>query len=182
MLLTGAFHRSLDEKLRLAIPKPLRDAIGHPDISVVYLAPGTDGSLELYAEETFSQLAGKLEQGPRNAREIRAFHRLFYAQVQRLEIDKHGRVRLPVELAQLSSLEKEIVLLGVRDHIEIWDRRKWEAYLDETQPHYDQLAEHAFPAPSVATVGSSATAGRGDSKEETTETHVSAENLPTRPR
>jgi MraZ protein len=176
MLLTGAFHRSLDEKLRLAIPKPLRDAIGHPDISVVYLAPGMDGSLELYAEEAFSRLAGQLEQGPRNARDTRAFHRLFYAQVQRLEIDKHGRIRLPVELAQLSSLEKEIVLLGVRDHIEIWDRRRWEAYLDDTQPHYDQLAEHAFTAPAIATQG------RGDSKEGTNETDVGANMLPPRPR
>jgi len=147
MLLTGAFHRSLDEKHRFAIPKPLRDAIGHPDVSVVYLAPGTDSSLELYTEESFSQLAGKLEEGSRNAKEIRAFHRLFYAQVQRVEIDKHGRVRLPAELAELSHLEKEIVLLGVRDHIEIWDRSRWQTYLGENQPHYDDLAENAFAGP-----------------------------------
>ena len=146
MLLTGAFHRSLDDKLRFAIPKPLRDAMGHPDQSVVFLAPGTDGSLELYTEIAFTQLAGALEKGPRNDREVRAFNRLFYAQVQRIEMDKHGRVRLPVELARLASLEKEIVLLGVRDHIELWDRQHWDAYLDETQPHYDELAEHAFPA------------------------------------
>jgi MraZ protein len=176
MLLTGAFHRSLDDKLRLAIPKPLRDAIGHPATSAVYVAPGTDGSLEVYAEQAFSQIANKLDQGPRNAKEIRAFHRLFYAQVQRLEIDKHGRIRLPVELAQLSSLEKEIVLLGVGDHIEIWDRQRWEAYLEDTQPNYDQLAEHAFPDPSIAT------APRGDRREPATEACVDAGDLPTRPR
>jgi MraZ protein len=150
MLLTGTFHRSLDDKLRFAIPKPLRDAIGHPEQSVVYLAPGTDGSLELYAEVAFARVANQLERGPRNDREVRAFNRLFYAQVQRVEIDRHGRVRLPIELAQLASLEKEIVLLGVRDHLEIWDRAHWSAYVDDTQPHYDQLAERAFPAGAVA--------------------------------
>ena len=120
--------------------------MGHPDQSVVYLAPGTDGSLELYTEVAFARLARALEKGPRNDREVRAFNRLFYAQVQRIEIDKHGRVRLPVELARLASLEKEIVLLGVRDHIELWDRQHWDAYLDKTQPRYDELAEQAFPA------------------------------------
>jgi MraZ protein len=145
MLLTGTFHRSLDEKLRFAIPRPLRDAMGAADASVLYLAPGTDGSLELYSEAAFARVIGEAEHGPRNDREIRAFHRLFYGQVQMVELDKQGRVRLPAELAQLASLEKDIVLLGVRDHIEIWDLQRWEAYLGSTQPHYDDLAERAFP-------------------------------------
>jgi MraZ protein len=113
---------------------------------VIYLAPGTDGTLELYTEDSFAQLAESLQESPRNAREVRAFNRLFYAQVQRIEMDKHGRVRLPIELAKLASLDKEIVLIGVRDHIELWDRRQWDAYLGDTQPHYDELAENAFPA------------------------------------
>jgi MraZ protein len=146
VLLTGAFHRSLDEKLRFAIPKPLRDAIGHPNNSVLYLAPGTEGSLALYTEDAFERLAGRLEQGSPNARDTRAFSRLFYAQVQRVEIDKQGRVRLPAELARLAAIQKEIVLVGVREHLEIWDRMRWEEYLSETQPHYDELAENAFVA------------------------------------
>lgn len=144
MLLTGSFHRSLDEKLRFAIPKPLRDAIGHPSNSVLYLAPGTEGSLSLYTEDVFERLAGRLEQGSPNAREVRAFSRLFYAQVQRVELDKQARVRLPAELARLAAVQKEIVLVGVRDHLEIWDRTRWEEYLSGTQPHYDELAETAF--------------------------------------
>jgi len=144
MVLTGAFHRSLDEKLRFAIPKPLRDAIGYPGNSVLYLAPGTDGSLALYAESIFERLASRLERGSPNGRDERAFSRLFYAQVQRVEIDKQGRIRLPADLAQLASLSKDIVLLGVRDHLEVWDRGCWEEYLGQTQPHYDELAENAF--------------------------------------
>lgn len=144
MLLTGSFHRSLDDKLRFAIPKPLRDAIGHPNNSVLYLAPGTEGSLSLYTEDVFERLAGRLEQGSPNARDVRAFSRLFYAQVQRVELDKQGRVRLPAELARLAAVQKEIVLVGVRDHLELWDRVRWEEYLSGMQPHYDELAENAF--------------------------------------
>lgn len=144
MLLTGTFHRSLDEKFRFAIPRPLREAMGPAETATLYLAPGTDGSLELYSEESFTRLAAQLETGPRNDREVRAFHRLFYGQVQRIEFDKQGRVRLPAELAQLASLGKEIVLVGVRDHVEIWNLQRWEAYVGSTQPHFDELAERAL--------------------------------------
>ena len=102
MLLTGTVYRSLDDKLRFAIPRSFRDAMGAAGSSVLYLAPGTDGSLELYSEQAFAQLTGKLEDGPRNDRQIRAFHRLFYGQVRMVELDKQGRIRLPAELAQLA--------------------------------------------------------------------------------
>ena len=145
MLLTGTFHRSLDEKLRFAIPRPLRDAIGSEGNTALYVAPGIDGSLELYGEQAFARLAAQLEAGPRNDREVRAFNRLFYGQVQRVELDKQGRVRLPAELAQLALLDKDIVLIGVRDHIEIWNLQRWEAYVSDTAPRYDELAERAIP-------------------------------------
>lgn len=144
MLLTGTFRRSLDEKFRFAIPKGLRDAFGFPQNSVLYLGPGTDGTLTLYPEQSFSRLAEKLEYGSPNVKETRAFSRLFFAQVQRVDVDRQGRVRLPTELAQLVAIQKEIILLGVHDHMEIWDPDVWQAYLARTQPHYDQLADQAL--------------------------------------
>lgn len=160
MLLTGCFPRLLDDKLRFAIPKPLRDAIGHPDESVLYLAPGTDGSLALYPADSFTRMANRLEQGSSDGRDVAAFSRLFYAQVQRIELDKQGRLRLPIELADLAGLRKEIMLLGVRDHLEIWNREAWETYLTQTQPHYDDLASRVLAGGGVpATPTAPATAG-----------------------
>lgn len=163
MLLTGSFPRLLDDKLRFAIPKPLRDAIGHPDESVLYLAPGTDGSLALYPEDSFTRMANRLDQGTSDGRDVAAFSRLFYAQVQRIELDKQGRLRLPTELAELAGLRKEIMLLGVRDHLEIWNREAWETYLGQTQPHYDDLASRVLAgsgAPATQTVRHAAGAPR----------------------
>jgi MraZ protein len=145
MLMTGMFHRSLDDKLRFAVPKPLRDAMDHPRNSVLYMAPGTDGSLELYTEKIFGEVARQLESGPRHDRRRRAFSRVFYSQVQRVEMDRQGRVRLPLELARHAGISKEIVLVGVRDHVELWDRGRWEQYFDQTQPHFDELAEELSP-------------------------------------
>ncbi len=144
LLLTGTFVRSLDDKQRFALPKPLRDAIGHPATSIMYMAPGTDGSLALYTEQAFTQLADQLGSDSPTAHDIRAFSRLFYAQAQRVEIDRQGRVRVPQELAKLADLEGEIVLLGVRDHLELWNRSRWEGYLARMQSQYDEIAENAF--------------------------------------
>jgi MraZ protein len=79
--------------------------------------------------------------------DVRAFSRLFYAQAQRVDVDRQGRVRIPSELAQLAGLDKEVMLIGVRDHVEIWDRGHWEKYLARQQPRYDEIAENAFEQP-----------------------------------
>jgi MraZ protein len=69
---------------------------------------------------------------------------LFYSQAQRVEFDTQGRIRVPPELAQLAQLRRDAVLLGVFDHLEIWDKTRWEQYLAERQNRYDEIAEGAF--------------------------------------
>jgi len=144
MLLTGAYFRSLDEKQRLAIPKKVRDAISTDEELTLVIAPGTDGSLALYPQATFHKLAQRIEQTPPNARDVRAFSRMFYARSQPVDVDPQGRLRVPAELAELAGLDKRVVLLGVRDHLELWDQDRWEAYLSTQDSDYDTLAENVF--------------------------------------
>lgn len=147
MLLTGSYRRTLDDKSRLAIPKQLRDAFGFSDQTTLYLAPGTDGSLAIYTQEILEELGRRLAGTSPVAQEHRSFSRLFYAQAQMAEIDRQGRLRIPPELAQLAKITSEVVLLGVRDHMELWDAQIWDAYLGENQPKYDRLAECALAGP-----------------------------------
>jgi MraZ protein len=144
MLLTGVFARSIDDKLRVAIPKRLREAWESAGQPVIYIAPGTDQSLAMYTEDAFARLADRLAQASPTRQDVRTFNRLFYARAQRVELDSQGRARIPPDLAGLAGLEKEVVLLGVQDHVEIWDLRRWQAYLAERQGQYDQIAEAAF--------------------------------------
>jgi MraZ protein len=144
MLLTGVFSRSIDEKLRIAIPKRLREALDPDGRSPLYLAPGTDQSLTLYTEEAFSRLAERLAQASPTRQDVRSFNRLFFARAQQVETDVQGRVRITPELVELAQLEKEVVLLGVQDHVEIWAAERWKSYLAERQGHYDEIAEAAF--------------------------------------
>jgi MraZ protein len=144
MLLTGTFTRSVDEKLRVAIPKRLREALGCPDGGALYVAPGTDGSLAIYTEQAIQRLAERLAQASPTQQEVRDFTRLFYARTHRVELDRQGRVRVPADLAELAQLGREVVLLGVQDHVELWASDRWEAYLAEKRTRFDQIAEAAF--------------------------------------
>jgi MraZ protein len=149
MLLTGTYERTLDEKLRLAMPKPLREALA--DEKQLILTPGTDGSLSLFPQSAFAGLAEQLAARSPSGQEVRAFSRLLYAQSHTVELDSQGRLRLPGELAKLANLDGDVVLLGVGDRVELWNKSRWEAYyLTELQPRYDELAESALsqPAPS----------------------------------
>ena len=142
MLLTGTYERTLDEKLRLALPKTLREVLT-TDKQLV-LTPGTDGSLSLFPGHAFAALAERLASRSPTGHEVRAFSRLLYAQSHSVEVDSQGRIRLPADLARMANLDGDVVLLGVGDHVELWNKLRWEAYLTELQPQYDQLAETAL--------------------------------------
>ncbi|MCI0358141.1 MAG: division/cell wall cluster transcriptional repressor MraZ [Planctomycetaceae bacterium] len=143
MLLTGTYERSLDDKQRLALPKRFRELIG-ASAQPLFLTPGTDGSLSLYAGPAFARMADRLAAQSPTAQDVRAFGRLLYAQTQSVELDSQGRFRVPPELVGHAELGRECVLVGVGDHVELWDKGRWNAYLAQLQPRYDQLAESAL--------------------------------------
>jgi MraZ protein len=144
MLLTGSYRRTLDEKSRLAIPKQLREALGFPEISSLFIAPGTDRALVIYTADVLEQIGRTLGKLSPAAKETRDFSRLFYAQAQPADVDRQGRLRIPPELAKLAGITAEVVVVGVRDRIELWDAPAWDAFLEKTQPTYDELAETVF--------------------------------------
>ena len=144
MTLTGTYSRNLDDKRRLAIPKRLREDFGDKELTCLYIAPGTDRSLALYAPAAFEGLANRLAQKSSNRAEVRNYLRLFYSRAEKVELDGQGRVRIPDRLADFAQLKHEALLLGVHDHAEIWDRGLWEAFLGENSPDFDEMAAQAF--------------------------------------
>ena len=144
MILTGSYNRSLDEKLRVAIPKEVREALALEAGGAMYVAPGTDGSLVLFTETDFARFAERLESTSPTQQDVRAFVRLFYSQARRADVDRQGRIRIPVELAEKAQLKKEVMLLGVRDHLELWDQQLWQQYSAHKSAEYDNLAEAAL--------------------------------------
>ncbi|MEX0702827.1 MAG: division/cell wall cluster transcriptional repressor MraZ [Planctomycetales bacterium] len=144
MTLTGTYSRALDEKQRLAVPKRLREQFGAEQIDSLYVAPGTDKSLSLYSPAAFEELARKLAQQSPNRAEVRNYLRLFYSQAESVPVDGQGRIRIPERLVAFAGLQKEIMLLGVQDHAEVWDREHWERFVAANEPGFDDMASRAF--------------------------------------
>ncbi len=145
MALTGTFTRNLDEKQRLAVPKPLREAFGkESDTKCLYVAPGTEQSLFVYSTRGFEALAERFASQSRNDPSTRNYMRLFYARAEQVGVDSQGRIRIPERLVQLAELQHEIVVLGVHDHAEIWDKARWDAFLDQSGSSFDELASRAL--------------------------------------
>lgn len=142
MLLTGTHPRTLDEKKRLALPKRIRDELGSPN--KLYVTPGQDQCLLVYSQTAYEQWAKKLDEAPATDAEVRVFRRLFFGQSEGVEVDRAGRVLLPERLVEFAELKHDVILLGVSDHLEIWDAERWRRYSDENAPRFDVVAESVF--------------------------------------
>jgi MraZ protein len=142
MLLTGTFSRTLDDKKRLGLPKRVREQLENPES--VSVTPGPDQSLWLYSQPALQRLADKLDQSPATDAEARVFRRLFFSQIDTVDLDTNGRILIPDRLLDFAGLKHEVVLIGVQDHLELWDAERWQQYMRQNAPRFDTVAEGAF--------------------------------------
>ncbi len=142
MLLTGTHPRTLDDKHRLTLPKKTREQLG--EVEQLFVTPGPDQCLWVFDKGGLEALSAKLDVSPATDSEARVFRRLFFAQMEEVNLDGNSRVLLPERLVQFAGLAHEVMLIGVRDHLEVWDAKKWQEYLGQHGPHFDAVAEKAF--------------------------------------
>jgi MraZ protein len=70
----------------------------------------------------------RLESSPARDQELRSFRRLYFAQTEKLTLSADGRLQVPERLAAFAGLQREVVLVGVDDHLELWDLARWRQY------------------------------------------------------
>ena len=139
LLLTGEYEHSLDEKSRLFISNKLRSQIDAEEHgSNFYLVLGANGILCLYPEKYFEQIALAVAPGTAAPDETVAFERISFALASRVELDRQGRLLLAEKIRKRAGLKNHLTLVGVRDHIEIWNTEHWEQYLGDNMVQYQQ--------------------------------------------
>ncbi|HMC64039.1 MAG TPA: division/cell wall cluster transcriptional repressor MraZ, partial [Gemmataceae bacterium] len=72
------------------------------------------------------------------------FRRLFFARTDLVDVDGNGRILISERMLRFAGLEHEVVLIGDRNHLELWDSRRWQQYLEQHAPRFDAVAEAAF--------------------------------------
>ena len=133
----GSFAHTLDEKGRLMIPRKMREELGYK----VYIMQGFDGSLSVSTEGKFLLLSEEFAKLPFNQRKNRDYLRAQFATTYEMEVDKLGRVQIPTALLKKFNISRNVTVLGMGDHIEIWDSAKYEAYEQEAIENFDKNAE-----------------------------------------
>src|SRR6185503_8258637 len=103
-----------------------------------------DKSLLLYSPAGFEKLARRIAKKSSNRVEVRNYKRLFYSRAEKVDLDTQGRIRLPERLTEFANLTRDIVLVGVHDHAEVWDAAAWATFLEQAGPAFDDMATQAF--------------------------------------
>ena len=107
----------------------------------VVVTRGMDGCLYAYNREDFARLVERMRALDPLSRETRVMQRHFFSGATDAELDKQGRIMIPAALLESGSLRKEVVVAGVYDHLEIWDRATWRAHLEEVEGSAEHVAE-----------------------------------------
>lgn len=133
----GEYRHTLDTKGRIIIPAGFREELGEK----FYVTRGMDGCLFGYAEGEWNLLQEKLRKLPLARKEARAFVRFFYSAATECTVDRQGRINLPKTLCDYAELERNCVIIGVSNRIEIWSEQRWEKAAEEAAADFDDMAE-----------------------------------------
>ena len=132
LVFTGTYEHHIDAKLRIAIPSELRSLFQNEsaesskeDRAGLYVTMGENQALCLYTDRGFDRLAEELNDSQMDPDALLEFEQIFYSLSKHREMDKQGRVRLPEDLLEMAGLGKDVVLIGVKDHLQIRDRQDW---------------------------------------------------------
>ena len=133
----GNFAHTLDEKGRLMIPRKMREELGFK----VYIMQGFDGALSLFTESKYQKLVEEYSKLPFNQRKNRDYLSLQFASTHEMDVDKVGRIQIPTALLSKFNISRDVIVLGIGDHIEIWDAKKYEEYENSVRNDFEKIAE-----------------------------------------
>ena len=132
----GEYNHTVDTKGRLIVPSKFREQLGDEFV----VTKGLDGCLFVYSKSEWENIEEKFRNVPLTTKDPRKFARFFFAGAASCEVDKQGRILLPVVLREYAGIEKDVVSVGVFNRVEIWDKDKWQE--SNSYDDMDEIAEH----------------------------------------
>jgi len=120
----GEYSHSIDVKGRLTIPAKFRNELGLECV----VSRGFEGCLNVHSIEGYEKVVEDLTKTKKTSKDIRMLQRQLFGNMANSTYDKQGRILIPVNLRDLASLSKEVMVIGVGDHVELWDKDKWQNY------------------------------------------------------
>ncbi len=122
----------------MIVPAKFRTALG----ATFVVTRGLDRCLFVYPQDEWVKLEEKLKSLPFTKKDARAFTRFFFSGATECELDKQGRVNIASPLREYAKLEKECVVIGVSNRVEVWSKAIWEEYFAESEESFSEIAEN----------------------------------------
>ena len=135
----GEFHHNLDTKGRLILPAKIRENLGEKFI----ITKGIDKCLFVYPLNEWESIIQKYCELP-NTKEARDFMRFFLSGASECEFDRLGRINISEPLLKYASLNRECVIIGVNERLEIWNKDLWDNFVLENEKNFSSIADHLF--------------------------------------
>ena len=135
----GTYEHNLDDKGRLLIPRRLKDGLNEG--SLLFIMKGYEGCISVYNEDEFNKLVEECSSISFNKKNSRAYLRMMLSSVVDLKVDRVGRIQIPAPVLNKYEIGKQVVIIGVGDHFEIWDLNKFNDYQKEANENFESIAE-----------------------------------------
>ena len=133
----GEYSHSIDLKKRLAIPSKFRSELKNK----VVVTRGLDKCLFIYPMKVWEELAKKLGTLPMGESGTRSFIRLMLAGAVDVDLDSQGRVLIPDYLKEYAGLDRNVIIAGLFNRLEVWNEKKWGEYKQSAEKNTDEIAE-----------------------------------------
>jgi len=134
----GEYQHNLDAKGRIIIPSKFREELH----TTFILTRGLDGCLTIYSLKQWEKLFEEVNKLPTTKKDARSYVRMLTATASECTLDNQGRIAIPSFLSKPVGIEKECVIIGANDHIEIWDKNAWDNYYLEASNSFEDVAEN----------------------------------------
>ena len=136
----GEFHHNIDEKSRLIIPSKFRSELGETFI----ITKGLDKCLFIYSKTEWDKIMQKVSTLQFTKKNVRAFERAFIGGASTIEFDKQGRINITSPLVHYANIQKECVIIGVNERLEIWSLEEFNNYMKENEDSLEEITENIF--------------------------------------
>ena len=136
-MLVGSYNHKLDGKGRTVLPARFRGELGSSIVATI----GIDRCIALYPVSRWEELILKLKDLSSFKKKTRDFRRVLLSMATELEIDGSGRVLIPSGLREYAGVDQEVTLIGLEDHLEVWDSIRWEEQRSGVLMDFSDLAE-----------------------------------------
>jgi MraZ protein len=137
----GEYEHSLDRKGRLIFPAKFRQVSKENYIERFYITRGLDRCLFVFTEEEWKLQEQRFKSLSFTKAEARKFNRLYFSGACEIIPDKQGRILIPRYLKTYANIERQVVIVGVANRIEIWSQKCWHEFYEKTQSTFEDIAE-----------------------------------------